>query len=171
MRGGGTIIVSIVAGFIGLYRLLKTRDYWAFLKHFSIVPAYPLLLWFLYEQTLGIADNNLRIWIIIPFISVVPVYLLWGLFIYFKFEEVLELKRARYHRHPKPLTQRLPSSKSYKMRVSGFGFTCLGLGLWLWGTLRVNRNDWIQSILLAGHLLLLWIGAAWLITGKKISDT
>jgi hypothetical protein len=82
MRGGGIIIVSIVAGFIGLYRLLKTRDYWAFLKYFSVVPAYPLFLWFLYEQTLEIADNNLRIWILIPFISVVPIYLLWGLFIY-----------------------------------------------------------------------------------------
>lgn len=162
MYSGNGVIIAIILGFVlgfrALYRLFKMKRYFRFAIYILFWFGYPLLMYMASPLILQIGDAQQRIWLTMPLIVSLLVWLFFGLMINQKVKNI-----------DQNIDDRVAFSQ--RKRLLGLAITIVSFLSWLAGlNYWFGRSDFLNIVGSFIISCLFWIGIAYLATGKTFDE-
>jgi len=163
-RGNGAIIVLAISEFYVLasfYRLIRHRFYAHFIAVLGAFLGFGLVIYLGLAWALSFEKADLRIWVAIPFVALIPVFLLSGFFVRRNVEIYVEQRLGR-------IRQEAPKGKLAR-RALGASLIAVGAGVWGYGIIKPFSST-LQIPALVIALYSVVFGVAYLLTGRRIRE-
>lgn len=162
MYSGNGVIIAIILGFIlgfrALYWLFKMKRYFRFAVYVLFWFGYPLLMYTIVPLILQLEDAQQRIWLSMPLIVSLLVWLFFGLMMN---QKVKNIDRNIDYR----------DAFSQKRRLIGLIISIASFLVWLAGVnFWFGRSGFVNIVGSFIISCLFWIGIAYLVTGKPFDN-